>query len=92
MHSRLVLLVAAVLLSALAVVEVRYLNRARFAQLQDLQTERDAYVNEWGRLLLEEGAWSQHKRIEATARARLGMDLPDPKQIVVVRMEGAARP
>jgi cell division protein FtsL len=91
-RSRLVLLVAAVLLAALAVVEVRYLNRARFAQLQDLQVERDAYVNEWGRLLLEEGAWSQHKRIEATARARLGMDLPDPKQIVVVRTEGAAHP
>jgi cell division protein FtsL len=92
MRSRLVLLVAAVMLSALAVVEVRYLNRARFAQLQDLHAERDAYVNEWGRLLLEEGAWSQHRRIEATARARLGMDLPDPKQIVVVRMEGAAKP
>jgi cell division protein FtsL len=92
MRSRVVMLVAAILLSALAVVEVRYLNRARFAQLQDLQAERDSHVTEWGRLLLEEGAWSQHRRIEATARARLGMSLPDPKQIVVVRMEGIAKP
>jgi cell division protein FtsL len=92
MPSRIVVLAIAVVVSALAVVQVRYLSRARFTELQALQAERDAYVTEWGRLLLEEGAWSQHRRIEATARARLGMDLPDPKQIVVVRLGGAAKP
>jgi cell division protein FtsL len=86
MPSRLALLLVAVLVSALAVVQVRYLSRARFTELQALQAERDSYVTEWGRLLLEEGAWSQHRRIEATARARLGMDLPDPNQTVVVQL------
>ena len=92
MHNRLIVLVIAVLMSALAVVQVRYLSRARFTELQALQAERDAYVTEWGRLLLEEGAWSQHRRIEATARARLGMDLPDPKQVVVVQMGAGGKP
>ena len=92
MRSRIVLLIAAVMTSAIAVVQVRYVSRTRFTELQALQATRDSYVTEWGRLLLEEGAWSQHRRIEATARARLGMDLPDPKHTVVVQLEAPAKP
>ncbi|KPK69598.1 MAG: hypothetical protein AMJ84_09250 [Acidithiobacillales bacterium SM23_46] len=82
-------LVAAVVVCAVAVVELRHRNRQLYVQLQALQSERDAHVTEWGQLLLEEGAWSQHRRIEATARSRLGMDLPDPRQIVVIRSQSA---
>lgn len=93
MAKPLIVLIAAVLMCAVLVVELRHRNRQLFAQLQTLHNERDAHVTEWGRLLLEEGAWSQHRRIEATARSRLGMDLPDPRQIVVVRSPSAgARP
>jgi cell division protein FtsL len=54
------------------------------SELQVLQAERDALDVEWGKLLLEEGAWSEHRRVETVARQRLGMAIPDPKQVVIV--------
>lgn len=90
MRKRLILIIAAVLISSALVVELRHRNRTLFTQLQNLQATRDALTTEWGQLLLEEGAWSQHRRIEATARLRLGMDLPDVQRIVVV--QAATRP
>lgn len=78
-------LALAALASALAVIEVRHENRLLFAELQRLQRERDALNTEWEQLLLEEGAWSQHGRIEQVARTRLGMKMPAREQIVVVQ-------
>lgn len=86
MPSRLLLLAAALLSSAIAAVELRHESRKLFTQLQHLQAQRDALDIEWGKLLLEEGAWSQHRRIEALARARLNMDLPEAERIVVIRV------
>lgn len=89
MPSRLLLLAAAVLASAIAAVELRHESRKLFTQFERLQAERDALDIEWGKLLLEEGAWSQHRRIEALARVRLNMDLPEAERIVVIRMTEA---
>ncbi len=77
---------ALVLLSALMLVFTRQENRKLFSTLHQLRAERDSLDIEWGRLLLEEGAWSQHQRVETTARQRLGMDLPPAERIVVVRL------
>ncbi len=87
---RLVVLLAAVLATSLVVVQMRHESRMRFAELQEQQADRDALNVEWGQLLLEEGAWSQHRRVEAMARTRLGMNTPDPARIHVVRA-GAGR-
>lgn len=84
-------LALAALVTALAVIEIRHENRLLFAELQGLQHERDALNTEWEQLLLEEGAWSQHGRIEQMARARLGMKTPGREQIVVVRAPAGAR-
>lgn len=92
MPKHLVLLVVAVTLSALAVVQVRQENRQRFAELQRWQTERDALNVEWGKLLLEEGAWSQHRRIETMATQRLNMNMPDAAHIRVVRLKPDSAP
>ena len=83
-HKGLALLLAAVVLSSLAVVDQRHRARVHFVELQKLQLERDALNVEWGQLLLEQGAWSEQRRIEATARARLGLALPTPDQVTVV--------
>lgn len=77
-------LTLAALVTALSVIEIRHENRLLFAELQRLQQERDALNTEWEQLLLEEGAWSQHGRIEQMARTRLGMRMPGREQIVVV--------
>lgn len=84
MTKRVVLLLLAVVISAVLVVDVRHRSRVLFVNLQALNAERDALNVEWGKLLLEEGAWSQHQRVEAVARTRLNMDIPRPDQVVVV--------
>ena len=48
--------------------------------MQALQAQRDALNVEWGQLLLEEGAWSQHRRVELLARTRIGMSVPGSAQ------------
>jgi cell division protein FtsL len=85
MPRRLVILFAAVIVVSIAVVQMRHESRQRFAQLQGQQAERDALNVEWGKLLLEEGTWSQHRRIEIMARSRLNMNTPEAASIRVVR-------
>lgn len=86
MPRRLVILFAAVIVVSIAVVQTRHESRQRFAQLQAQQAERDALNVEWGKLLLEEGAWSQHRRVEIMARSRLNMSTPEAANIRVVRV------
>ena len=83
------ILVLLVAVTAVAVVELRHENRVAFAELQSLQKQRDALDVEWGKLLLEEGAWSQHRRVESTARNDLGMRLPQSDQVVMVDLRKA---
>jgi cell division protein FtsL len=86
------LLALAVLGSALAVVELRHRNRVHFAELQALQKERDALNVEWDQLLLEQGTWAEHRKIERTARSRLNLGSPSPEQIVILRPQAQGQP
>lgn len=79
------LLGAAVMVSALAVVYAKYQSRTLFVELQGLNKGRDAMGIEWGQLQLEQSTWTDNGRVEEIARTRLGMLLPEPKQVVVVR-------
>ncbi|MEK7795854.1 MAG: cell division protein FtsL, partial [Pseudomonadota bacterium] len=88
MRSRVVLFLAALMVSAIGVVQLKHENRLRFVELQQLQAQRDVLNVEWGQLLLEEGAWSQHRRVEQMARIRLGMSVPDPRQVAAVQLRG----
>ncbi|MBI3899173.1 MAG: cell division protein FtsL [Gammaproteobacteria bacterium] len=85
MPKPLLLLSLAVLASAMFVIEERHQSRQLFAQLQKLQGERDSLNTEWGQLLLEEGTWSEHRRVETAARLQLDMNTPARDRIVVVR-------
>jgi cell division protein FtsL len=84
MSRRIALLAFTVVVFASLVVEMRHRNRDEFAELQRLTTQRDTLDTEWGKLLLEEGTWSQHRRVEAIARTRLGMATPKAGQVVVL--------
>lgn len=80
-----VLLTATVLLSALAVIDARHENRMLFAQLQQLRQQRDQLNVEWSQLLLEQGTWSTHARIEQLATGELDMQMPAHPQLVLVK-------
>lgn len=81
----LALLLAMVVASALAVVYSRHESRRLFVELQQLNKQVDELNIEWGRLQLEQSAWSAHGRIERIAVSKLNMKLPDADEVVYIR-------
>lgn len=73
-----------VLVSALALVQVKYLARIDFNALQQVRAERDALEVEWGRLRIEEAALTSHSRVEEKARQELDMHLPADVEVRVL--------
>ncbi len=71
----------AIFASALQVVLTRYQTRQLFVELQDLKKQKDDLDNEWGQLLLEQGTWGTHARVEEIARGKLDMTIPEPSEI-----------
>jgi cell division protein FtsL len=78
------LLGVAVLASALAVVDASHRTRGLFGELETLRTERDALLEQRGRLLLERSTFSAYSRIEAVAADRLDMRMPEPRETRLV--------
>ena len=79
------ILVAAVLSSAIAVVWTRHESRVLFVELTRLQNQRDELNIEYGRLELEQATWAEPRRIDQEARSKLGMVNPQPQDIQLVR-------
>jgi cell division protein FtsL len=76
---------AAVLASAAAVIYARHQARDLFVRLEKLNADRDALEMEWGRLQLEQSAWSSHAFVERVANAKLKMGLPQTQDVRIVR-------
>jgi cell division protein FtsL len=63
---------------------VKHRSRELFVELERVNRERDRLEMEWGRLQLEQSAFSTHAFVENVAATNLGMRTPPPKQIEVV--------
>ncbi|WP_028009016.1 cell division protein FtsL [Solimonas flava] len=86
------LLIAAIIVSALAVVRTKHENRALVAELETLRTERERLDMEWAQLQLEEATLASNNRVERIAREQLGMVEPRDYEIVdQTPVAGAAR-
>lgn len=79
------LLIFSVFASALQVVLHRHANRQLFLALRELQAQQNDLEREWGQLLLEQGTWGTHGRIEDIARNQLNMTVPEVSEIFMVR-------
>ncbi|WP_243042597.1 cell division protein FtsL [Dyella sedimenti] len=79
------ILVAAVLSSAIAVVWTRHESRVLFVELTRLQNVRDELNIEYGKLELEQATWAEPRRVDDEARQKLGMVNPKPQDIQLVR-------
>jgi cell division protein FtsL len=77
------LLVTAVIASAIGVVYARHESRRHFVELNRLTNERDNLNFEFGRLQLEQATWAENNRIEQIARGRLGMVSPGATEMIV---------
>ena len=77
-------LLAAVMFSAVAVIDSSHRCRMQYASLQSLQSDQWGMQEEWGRLLLEHSTWAAHHRVEQLARRELGMHTPANTELRVV--------
>ena len=78
-----IVLILALLASAIGVVAQRHESRELFAALQDAQSQRDQTRVEWSRLQLEQAWLAEAGRIERQARDRLSMDRPERVGILI---------
>ncbi|TKB53734.1 cell division protein FtsL [Ferrimonas aestuarii] len=85
-HVAVLLLGAAVLGSALWVVETAFQARLLTNELNVQLQHRDELGIEWRHLLLEEQTLSEHSRVSRLAEKQLNMARPAPGQEVVVRL------
>jgi cell division protein FtsL len=76
---------AAVLGSAAAVVWVKHEARTLFVDLEKAAAERDRLNIEWGRLQLEQSAWSAHGFVEQVANRKLDMTIPSATDVRIVQ-------
>jgi cell division protein FtsL len=84
MRNATLMLLAAVVISAIAVVYIRHQHRLTFITLKDAQVQRDQLNIEWRQLLLEESTWSVHHLVEKNAREKLGMITPSPNDMMML--------
>ncbi len=81
----LLVMIIAVVMSAVGVVYSKHLGRIEFVALQKLEQTRDQLNEGWGRLLLEQSTWANPARIEQQSELRLKMVVPTPNMTVVIK-------
>jgi cell division protein FtsL len=79
-------LVVAIMMSALAVVYIKDLNRRLFIDHQNLQQINSEVSVDYGKLLLEQGVWSAQGRIQSVAINSLNMTIPSSSNIVILKL------
>ncbi len=79
-------LVIAVLVSALALVSVRQLNRVAFYESQKLESQRDDLSIEWRQLMAEYSTWRLEHNIESEVRGEHKMEPPVSDNIQTIHL------
>jgi cell division protein FtsL len=79
------LLLIAVIGSALGVIYAREQNRRLFVDYTQLIKEHDELNVEFSRLELEQATWAETNRIEQVARGQLGLVSPGPTNTILVK-------
>jgi cell division protein FtsL len=70
--------------SAAGAIYSKHRARELFLELERLSRARDELEIDWGRLQLEQSAWSTHAFVESVATQKLKMTTPRPADIEVV--------
>jgi cell division protein FtsL len=79
------ILLALVIVSSVAVVYTKHQGRKLFIELQALGKDRDNMDIEWGQLQLEQGTLTTQGQVETAARERLGMVNLSAENMVIVK-------
>ena len=81
----LIIMISAVVISAISVVYSKHQSRVEFVSLQKLEQHRDHLNEDWGRLLLEQSTYAGPSRIERQAKIKLKMIVPSAQQTVMIK-------
>lgn len=73
------------LVTALAVPYSAHWSRQLLNELAAEMLQREKAQAEWGRLVLEQSTWTAHHRVESIATRQLGMRVPEPNEVILVR-------
>lgn len=73
------------LATALAVPYSAHWSRQLLNELAAEMHQREKAQAEWGRLVLEQSTWTAHSRVESIATQQLGMRVPEPGEVILVR-------
>ena len=82
-----VLMLVAVVLSALSVVTSQHKARKLFIELQKEKEQAQQMEVEWGQLQLEQSTWATPARVEQVAVQKLQMHLPKNGQVQFIRVK-----
>jgi cell division protein FtsL len=74
----------AVLGASGSAIYAKYRARELFVELERLNSARDDLDAEWGRLQLEQSAWSNYGYVERVATEHLHMIIPDSREIEIL--------
>jgi cell division protein FtsL len=74
----------AVLGASAGAIYSKYRARELFVELERLNSARDDLDAEWGRLQLEQSAWSNYGYVERVASERLHMAIPESRDIQIL--------
>jgi len=77
-------LVVAVMASAIGGIYAKHEARKLFTELQRLNVERDGMEVEWGQLQIEQSMLSTYARVELRARKSMKMRPPAPDEMVML--------
>ncbi len=80
------LLVSLVLVSAISVIYVKYMNRQLISEVTMQQQTAQQLQVEWGKLLLQKGALSAPSRIQNIANNSLNMYVPRAKNVIMIKI------
>jgi cell division protein FtsL len=74
----------AVLGASAGAIYIKHRARELFVELERLDSTRDELDAEWGRLQLEQSAWSNYGYVERVASERLHMSVPDSHAVEII--------
>lgn len=78
------ILILLALISSLALIYIKDLNRRLFIQYQKYEMAYDQKVREQEQLVLEKTTWSTNNRIQLLASKKLGMMLPSYGKTIMI--------
>ena len=84
------LLLLVLVVCALGLVTSQHKARTLFSELEREEQRARQLDVEYGQLQLEASTWALHSRVEQIARKTLGMHVPDPRSVVIVKLPAGA--